>query len=388
MAKKIQTSGHRLGAFLGRAESLKQPNDFADLASNELVAAFFLYRLREEGIQPQDFPELQPLIDEARQFAAQYMLQEHAMLEVNQALSDANIKAIWLKGAALAHTIYPQATLRSKSDLDLIVSIGDFRAALRILKDLDYYEPEKHLKTTAQDLMSHHAHLRHSKFNLIILELHHRLLGHTGQGLMPAHILEKWLEQTIEFDVNGQSCHTLKPETHFIYICAHVFLQHGEVSLTLRDLLDLHLLTVAYDLDWDEIVNQSIALGWTYLLEKALEHLQEYLQTAIPQEVLDAIRAGKSSDREIRDRIILKSSGDIRGESVLQLFRHLTLWERIQTIWQIAVPSEAYMRVRYDVSGKRSVLPYYFYRWFDQSRGLMIALVRRVANRMGKIIRR
>lgn len=378
---------HRLGAFLANSESLAQPNDFASLVSVELVVPFFLHRLREEGVELQDFPELQSLILEARHYTAQYMLQEHAMLEVNKALIEAGIKPIWLKGAALAHTIYPQPTLRTKADLDIIVPTEDFQQALRILNEMNYHDPNKGLKTVAIDKLSHHAHLRHKKFYSVILELHHRLLGHSGRNHLPSDILAQWLNQTIEFQVNGQRCYTLKPELHFLYICAHVFLQHGEAALTLRDLLDLHLLALTYELDWEYLVDQSVQLEWTYLLKQALNRLKEYLLTPLPQKVFDTLDIQKSSNTDIENVVILKSSGDIRGEGVLQLLKQLTLLERVQAIWQIAVPPHHYMRERYDIPSNRSTLPYYFYRWFDQLRGLITAFCRRLLIRLRKILR-
>jgi len=373
-----------LGAFLVNTSSLEIPLDYATTAFSEHVGPFFLYRLRETGIDPQDFPRLEPLLSEARHYAVQSMLQERAMLEVNTALNVAGIKTVWLKGSVLAYTVYPQSNLRTRADLDVLVPPEDFQKALSILYTLDYYDPDKALETPAKRL-SHHAHLRHIQYYSIIVELHHRLLGYSGEDILAPDILAQWVDQAIPFVVNDTNCYTLKPEYHLLYICAHAFLQHGEAKVTLRHLLDMHLLITHYTLDWEIIVAEAVTLKWTFLFETALKRVHEYFQTPIPDDVFEKLKRLRTQAEDISS-VILKSSGDIRGESVLQLFNHLTLKERTQTIFQIAIPSRDYMRERYDVLPEHSVLPYYPYRWFDQSRGLIIAFYRRIMNYLGKTL--
>src|SRR5690349_7842631 len=62
-----------------------------------------------------------PLLAQARQTTGYSLLLEETRLEINIALTAAQIPVMWLKGSALAITVYPKPELRPMVDLDALV---------------------------------------------------------------------------------------------------------------------------------------------------------------------------------------------------------------------------------------------------------------------------
>lgn len=92
----------------------------------------------------QDWPETlrAGLQEAARLNAALELAQRGETAEVLDALAARGVEAIVLKGAALAHTLYPEPWLRTRSDTDLLVRAADRPAALAALERLGYRRSE------------------------------------------------------------------------------------------------------------------------------------------------------------------------------------------------------------------------------------------------------
>lgn len=369
---------HQLACLLSAETIAECPPSLILLAIDQLLSPLLLYRLTKPETAITDSAPMQALTADAREHMILYLLQERAMFEVNQALTTAGIQCVWLKGASLGYTVYPEPQLRVKGDLDCIVPLEDFPVALEILLSMNYVLPENMLKSTALERLSHHTHLMHSQYPQLRLELHHRLLGPSGENDLPSEHLAKWFDQSITFEVNQQTFFTFRPEHHTLYLCAHGFLQHGESFVGLRDLLDLHLLITTYNLDWEVVVAEAIDLKWTFLVNYVLHLVQEYFETTIPFDVFDTLQTHQTTDESI-GRIVLKRHDDIRGESMLQFLGQLTLREKAYTLYQIILPPRDYMRQRYAIPPNRSTLPYYGYRIFYQSKGFVVAILRRLS---------
>ena len=70
---------------------------------------------------------------------AQQIRFEYAQAQVQTALAEANIPAMWIKGSALAHTIYPKPSLRPMCDLDVLVPYDRREAAFEEVTQLGYH---------------------------------------------------------------------------------------------------------------------------------------------------------------------------------------------------------------------------------------------------------
>jgi hypothetical protein len=238
------------------------------------------------------------------------------------------------------------------------------------------YQPYETKLERPPQRLTHHERLVDSETGFVHLEIHHRLLGYTGEDYLPSPYLRAWIQNPGKFQIQGETFYCLAPEAHFLYLCAHAFLQHGEAHITLRHLFDLDLMLRKQALDWSLLLEMAVDLRWTYLLAHALKRIQACFQTALPPKILENLDTQRPADENtaLVERL---EDGDIRGEKFLRLLRLMSFSERFRIILQTALPPKDYMRHRYKIDQGKAVWPYYFYRWGDQISGMLATLGRR-----------
>ncbi|MDG4597915.1 MAG: nucleotidyltransferase family protein [Candidatus Contendobacter sp.] len=134
-----------LAALLRGAEPGPMPDEavLLDTAQAEGVLALCHDQLRRSPTWEQYPATLRvALIRHARQEAAVDMLRAAELREVLEALARQGLPVLLLKGAALAHILYPEPYLRSRCDTDLLLpSRDDAERAWRVLETLGYERP-------------------------------------------------------------------------------------------------------------------------------------------------------------------------------------------------------------------------------------------------------
>jgi hypothetical protein len=364
-----------LCAILSQEAFLPQAPDYAslvDLAFQEQVAALLAHRLPRK-----DFPKEQA--DRLSQYLLAgsriSLLQTRAFVHLNRRLQEMGIRPIWLKGLVLAHTLYDAPHLRPMGDLDFLVPAHQYKPAIEAALALGYLPYETALERPPERF-AHHEHLVDSETGLVHLEIHHRLLGYGGADYLPDDYLSAWMQNPSSFQIKGETFYCLPPEAHFLYLCAHAFLQHGEAHIKLRHLFDLDLVLRKQVLDWSLLLEMAVDLRWTYLLSHAMRRVQAYFQTPLPPKILEQLETQRPADENI-DLVQRLEEGDIRAERLLRLLGQMSFAERVQAIRKAAFPPSDYMRHRYKIGAEKAVWPYYVYRWGDQVRGLLAALRKR-----------
>jgi hypothetical protein len=350
---------HQLAKFLVSADALESPDDYVQLAIKQSLGSYFLHHLLQTETLLEDDSHVLALKTDTRDNMVLHLIQERAMLAVNQALNEADINCIWLKSAPLSYTVYAKPHLRVKEEIECFVASDDMSNALRILKLLNYYPSEK-----SNDSYTHARlpiTLQHEQQPQLYLTLHQHMIGYSGRPLISDDRFAAWLEHTISFELQRTSFLTLNPEHHFLYLCAHGFLQDGKSVISLRDILDLHLLITSYDLDWDWIIAEADDLEWTYLLVYVLQLLIDYFDTLIPSEIIATLEKRGRAD-EFMKRLILSDYSGIQNETISQYLSRLSFREKINTLLQIIFPPKRYIRQRYSIRAKRATAPYYVYR--------------------------
>ena len=364
----------QLAAFLADTTIEHDYDHLAKLAINSAISPMFLHHLKADHYDAIDETVLRQLKSLAQLHAMRFLAQGWAMKEINKALAQAGVRCIWFKGSALSYEIYPQPALRTKSDLDCIVASSDMDAALEILLSLGYKRvpdnPDK-LIPILYDRLSHHIVLEHPKNKLIVVELHRHLFGLSGPEILPPKHLTKWLDEAMDFQFGDQPALTFRPEYHLLYICAHAFLQHGEEKIGLRQLLDMHLIITRYSLNWDVLIDEAVALKWTFLTEYGLTRVQDSFSTPIDSSVFNALRSRRLAD-EVIDYKHLQDREFTEGESIYEHLSKLNKRDQFISILQLTFPSRHYMRQRYDIKEGIPVFPYYVPRFLSQVKKLIM----------------
>jgi hypothetical protein len=357
-----------------------------DLAVRHGLAPMLLYTARQAGEDTTADAVWQPLEQAARHAAARCVLLSTACKAIAQALGSAGIPALWVKGFALAHTIYPQPALRPMTDLDVLVPYEQREAALQAVRALGYhfYKDDGLLVDTGDDIFlstSHHFYLVGGPADTVALELHSRLLSATDD-LLPLDRLGWFWAQSQRIETAAGSVLTLGPEAHLLYLCAHTVLQHGEADLYLLRHFDLHLLVGYKPLDWQLVVDQAAALKWTYAVERAVGLAAQLFGTPLPHDLLHQLRARRPADEDL-ERVARLGQPGARWERAQMRLAALPAGDRVRLAVRSIAPPAAYMRQRYAIRAGRPVWPYYLYRWFYQGREILRALWQRAVRRSG-----
>jgi len=377
----INTLGRILTGRVPLEEITKE--DWAPIARAAIrhkLGPLLAWTLEQRGFQVPDAPVQQALQSNAKiaDFNFQLLLENQAV--IGPALAQAGIPVIWLKGMALAQTVYPRPYLRPMDDIDLLVPYEQREAALQVLRSLDYRTPPQDSlsqKMGAPQDAPHHFHLLGGPGGSTNLELHYRLLV-DDRLLQLGEMDWFWQESEIHASAGGSNAfRLLKPEAHLIYLAAHAILQHGEADFRLQRYYDLHLLAQQPGLDWGVIIDRAQALGWIYALERALTLTREYFATPIPNQVFAEIQSRRQPEETALRAQRLQGAG-YRWEGTLLGMEDRPLLERLRSLFWLAFPPFTYMRSRYNIPPGRAVLPYYFLRWSDAAREISSALLRRL----------
>ena len=343
-----------------------------ELALQHGLGPMLLWVVKESDIDTTSDPLWVPLVLSTREVVVYTMALEHAQSRVDAALTKAGIPALWLKGFALARTVYPKTTLRPMVDLDVLVPYEQRESALNVVESLGY-----HLYTDAGDLLcgndetklkiSHHYFLKGGVADAVNLELHYQLLK---KSLMPLEDLDWFWKQTQSLVQDKTNFLILRPEANMLYLVAHAILGHGEVDFYLLRYFDLHLLITKTDLDWQLVVDQAVALRWTYAVERALTHTVRYFSTPVPESVFSHLQNRRPDNENIYRVIMLQDKGG-HWEKMMTTFANLSPAESISLAVRVVFPLSAYMRHRYNIEPERPVWPYYFYRWLNQAKEVL-----------------
>lgn len=263
---------------------------------------------------------------------------------IGAALAAAGIDVLWLKGAALAHWLYPQPHLRPLGDLDvLFASHAEALRAAEVLAPLGYRLPIRHI---AGDLYVHELLAVHAGHGLE-LDLHWRLAN-------PALFSERlqWTElraAAIAVPALGEGARALYPVHALLHACLHrAGNQRSGRADRLIGLFDLHRLAQRLtDQDWARFVELAVERRVAEPCLDALRASARDLGTMWRDEVLQALRA--AAERE------WLRSAKLSGWTYAQYatLRELPgLGARLRWLRQMLVGDLAHLRERYGGGGE------------------------------------
>lgn len=228
---------------------------------------------------------------------AQAMLRERELVRVLTALDRAGAPVVLLKGAALAHTVYPDPALRQMGDLDLLIRREHLERAREALEALGYVHqpgpPQRfnpfNTEFTGEVSFLHatggHSTLVELHWELFCIELFRRTIALDVQAL--------WA-RAVPLQVGDVTALSLAPEDTLAHICLHLAM-HGFTHL--RGYTDIVQMVKVGQVDWDvfaERVRQSRIRVACYF---PLWWAEQAWSVPVPGEVLQALRPGLLRER-------------------------------------------------------------------------------------------
>ena len=306
-------------------------------------------------------PALQvALADAARQQAAVELAQRRELTGIIDAFAGEGIEVLLLKGAALAHTLYPEPWLRPRADVDLLVPEAQRQAAFDLLQKLGYRRADH----AGGELASSEASF--SKDGAALpLDLHWRISN--SPLLAPMLKFDELSARAAPVAAFGPHARGLGLVDAVLLAATHRAAHHqsplyvggrarrGDRLIWLHD---LHLLVPALGpAQLAELAQRAAHHAVAGLCLDALQTARDAFGTALPRELLDALT--RAAARPEPSMVFLRGG---RRRLLLAEVRALPDWrQRWQLVREHAFPPADYMLGKYG-TGRRWLLPALYVR--------------------------
>ncbi len=297
-------------------------------------------------------PELATqLLEEHRTVMAHALRVEQRLVRLAHAFDAAGIRAVVLKGAAMAHAVYPDPAMRPFGDLDLLVSTADWRGACALLVEHGYARDLPEPRPGFDERFGKAA--THSDASDVQIDLHRTLVvGPFGLWLDP----EELLERTGTFELGGHTVLRLDPTGLLLNALLHAGL--GASTPLLLQLRDVAQAAADPRVDWDLLTGWAVRWRLAAALRHAFEATVHQLAVELPSEV-HRIVSMPPPRSELR---VMRAYKDRRREGGVPLATTRAIpgvRAKAAYVFGLMLPSREFLRVRDGVGSRAS----YASRW-------------------------
>jgi len=283
----------------------------------------------------------------AKQAIAWEMVLETALHEALDALTVEGLDCLLLKGAALAHLLYPAPHCRPRGDTDLL--FADRATAERAWQVLSALGYQRALGVQGRYVSHQFAcSKRGPNQTTLMLDIHWRL-SNSNFFAQRFSFADLWAERR-PIPALGPRAYALSARHALIHALFHRAWHLGEGDPDrLIWLYDMHLLCLSFgDEDWAAFVEEVQRRGLQPLCLAGLRHLQTVFATAIPPDVDAALSA--APPRGLLNQMHLLQPGLRRKLADLM---SLPNWrQRLGLIRETLFPDADYMRQRFGAEAR------------------------------------
>lgn len=284
--------------------------------------------------------------------AMQRQVQEER--HVLAALCGAGLRVIVLKGAALAHTVYPQPESRYRTDLDLLAEAGEVANVETVLKALGYRRPPG--IQSPKELRQRQWERRQLRQSFLI-DLHWDLRNHPaleGRFLFP-----ELLEDAAPLPGLDERALGMGREHALLNASMHYFNDYAD-ERPAQALLDKDLLWRAMSEDERErCMNLACQRGLAGLLAESLVQSRELFATPVVDAQIEHLKAAGRDQWATR---MVHANEKRRTAYWFALRSEPNLRRKLNRIRFGLFPSADYMRQIYPEGSRFGLLGLYFRR--------------------------
>ena len=284
------------------------------------------------------------LADGVRAAATADVFIQRDMQVVLAALAAAHVRALVIKGSALAYTVYSKPWLRPRTDTDLLVPYGDVPAAMQALERCGYTRSDA---LTSGTFVSHQIAFERTDEHDVhhVVDLHWKVVN--PQILADSLPFEDLWGQAEPAPALGPAARVPAPVASVLLGCIHR-LAHHQGHDRLIWLYDLRLLTAGFDdTDWRALERLACSSGVAGLCLDGLRQAQDHLGMPLPKALPGALAAAARAEPSQQ-----YLQGTVRQRDVLLSdLRKLKGWRaRLRLLREHAFPPVAFIRQRYGVN--------------------------------------
>lgn len=257
------------------------------LSQRHLVTALFYRNLENGGLSRMMPPDIHARMrDSATRNLAGNMQKRIVLLQALDRLEGEEIKTVVLKGSALVHTIYRDESLRTFTDIDLLIPRSRLEAAKSVMESLGY-RLATGIYPVADELNEEHGcEWTYVNEDGVIIEMHWDLLDRQSPFTIdPAELIER----AVPFLLEGRPVQALTVEDELVHLCIHQFKHHWQ---RLRDLSDINEITVQTEVDWDAVLKRSRQAGADKCLLYTLTLARNVMGAPVPRQIIAQLRQG------------------------------------------------------------------------------------------------
>jgi hypothetical protein len=226
---------------------------------------------------------------------------EQRLLRLAAAFDAAGVRAVVLKGPAVAHAVYADPSMRPFGDLDLLVATSDWRGACAVLESEGYRRDLPEPRRGFDERFGKAA--THSDESGIQVDLHRTLvLGPFGLWLDPAELLR----HTEAFELGGRRLERLDRTGLLVNAALHAGL--GASPPLLLPLCDVVRTAVDPRVDWTRVESLAARRHQGAALGLAFEAAERELGAELPAPA----RAIANRDPGLVERRALRAYTDHR----------------------------------------------------------------------------
>lgn len=286
--------------------------------------------------------------------AAIELVRTRELNRVLDGLSGSGIEALVLKGAALAHSLYPSPPMRPRADADLLIPADRRETVDRSLAELGY---EKCNSVTGKLVSYQHGYVHCDRFGIEhVLDIHWRISNSQQfSRVLDYETLEK---RSLSVPALGKHARALAMSDALLLACMHRIhhlhrpFRIGGLSTRGVDRLiwiyDIHLLLEA--MSYDELLafarmseqNRMLAVS-----RDGVMNAVRYFGTRVPERLLDALRSSTSGDDSERYLQTGRSRAFSNELSSLPRWR-----DRLSLLGEHLFPPVEYMLAKYSVRNR------------------------------------
>lgn len=266
---------------------------------------------------------------------------ERLLLETVDELEGRGIPVRVLKGSAVAHLDYPDTSMRTFGDIDILVPGWAFDRAVECLSSLGHTRMFPQPRPGFDRRFSKGTSFRTA--DGLEIDLHRTFtMGPFGIRLD----LPRLWETRADFELGGRRLEALSTEERFLHSCYHAVL--GEVRPRLMPLRDLAQIALTRSLDLDRLHTLIRASRGEAVVSRAVRYAWSELDIADVLAISAWAQAYRIDPREAADLAAYGRGSSYTTKSVAALRALPGVSQRASFLYALLVPTKSYLNQRHN----------------------------------------
>lgn len=285
--------------------------------------------------------------------------EDQEVFRVVQALNQARVETILLKGADLRMRLYGESAVRPMADLDLLISPGQVPLVTSIFEDLGLaLQPQcSDPRPGFRRLFRNELHFNPPPGSPLLVDLHWHLSGVDNFYTLPFQRLE---HMAVPWSYQGQPVKVLCPEHALINLALHAFSElHGVMQI-----IDLCLALHTLPLHWPTLQEELIRFKCQAPVYLIFRDLEQLFPQIIPAAILQDLSGYRPSWAE---KLALHHSLGYLTPHFAVLYRHRRLSAWTFYISALLWPQTEYLMAVYGESNRTRFIRQFFKTLFSSA---------------------